>query len=276
MQLSEIQQAWLSEIGVSARFINMAISKPQQSAVKPLTPVTKPVSDANRVVENNNSPEVTHDAVNIKPVRSKFTTLEEAALAASECTACELHANRHNVVFGAGVSPNPNWFVVGSAPGRADDRTGIPFQNEAGTMLESMFLAVGIHPRGVSLGPHSSEKPKWSEESDIYFTNLIKCRPSTGLPQSISHIRQCSGYLQAQLRLVNPKLILALGELAAQSLLGSNKPLEELRGKVHSVQVENITIPLVATWDPYNLTVHPKNKLLAWQDMLLAYRTLTS
>lgn len=192
---------------------------------------------------------------------------------ADACQACGLHAQRDQLVFGAGDTDQPDWLIVGEAPGKADDRTGLPFQGKAGKLLHAMLIAVGAHPTSLVLGGEQQAIPAWSQPTSVYFTNLIKCRPLGNRSPEPAEIASCSPYLMQQIDMLQPRRILALGRLAAQALLGADADIEDLRGQVHPLTTTSgKTIPLVVTWHPAALLMHPQNKHQAWIDLNLARR----
>src|SRR5690606_34830476 len=175
----------------------------------------------------------------------------------AECEACGLHRGRSHAVAGSGAEHVPEWLVVGEAPGSVDDRTGLPFQGKAGQLLQAMLASIQV-----------------TEQTPVFFTNLIKCRPLGNRTPTQDEIAACMPYVRRQIALLEPHRILALGSLAAQALLGLQDDLEALRGKVHSVRSEaGKDIPLVVTYHPTALLLRPQHKPDAWRDLSLA-RTL--
>lgn len=175
----------------------------------------------------------------------------QAAVAA--CTRCELCRSRTRTVFGVG-DPKARWLVIGEAPGVEEDRQGEPFVGRAGQLLDAMLKAVGL-ARG-----------------QVYITNILKCRPPDNRDPHADEAASCAPYLQRQIELVNPALILAVGRVAAQNLLHSDQPIGKLRGQVHRYGPAGI--PLVATYHPAYLLRSPAEKRKAWLDLQLAQRTV--
>lgn len=169
--------------------------------------------------------------------------------AVSGCTGCALHRTRTQTVFGVG-SPSARWMLIGEAPGAEEDRQGEPFVGAAGKLLNEMLRAVGL------------------ERDDVFIANVIKCRPPENRDPGQEEIAACAGHLQAQIRLVAPKLILAIGRVAAQSLLGETAPIGRLRGRVHAFGPD--AIPLVATYHPAYLLRSPLEKRKVWDDLRFA------
>lgn len=192
---------------------------------------------------------------------------------AEACQACGLQVQRDQLVFGAGDTDQPDWLIVGEAPGKADDRTGFPFQGKAGKLLHAMLVSVGAHPASFALGSEPQPIPGWSQPAPMYFSNLIKCRPLGNRSPTPAEIASCAPYLMQQIEMLQPRRILALGRLAAQALLRVDADIEDLRGQVHQLTTASgKTIPLVVTWHPAALLMHPQNKGQAWIDMNLASR----
>jgi DNA polymerase len=181
--------------------------------------------------------------------------LESLTLAASACQACGLCRQRDQVVMGQGVT-QPAILVIGDGPGEQDDRKGLPFMAESGALLDQMLLTIGS-----------------ARTRDVYLTNLVKCRPPGNRLALREEVAACHSYLVRQLELLRPFSILALGRVVAQSLLNTDEPLQNLRGRVHQLEVAGQTIPLVASYHSGHLLNHPADKAAAWQDLQLL-RTL--
>jgi len=178
-------------------------------------------------------------------------TLEWEPLRAmvSACTRCSLHETRTQTVFGVG-NPSAKWMFIGEAPGAEEDRQGEPFVGRAGQLLTSMLKAMGF-ARG-----------------DVYIANVLKCRPPGNRDPKPEEAVQCRGYLERQIELVSPTLIVAVGRIAAQNLLATDTALARLRGKVHALGPRGW--PLVVTYHPAYLLRSPGEKRKAWQDLLFA------
>lgn len=181
--------------------------------------------------------------------------LESLTLAASACQACGLCRQRDQVVMGQGVI-QPAILVIGDGPGEQDDRKGLPFMAESGALLDQMLSTIGS-----------------ARTRDVYLTNLVKCRPPGNRLALREEVAACQSYLVRQIELLRPFSILALGRVVAQSLLNTDEPLQNLRGRVHQLEVAGQTIPLVASYHSGHLLNHPADKAAAWQDLQLL-RTL--
>ena len=170
----------------------------------------------------------------------------------ADCTRCGLHRSRTQTVFGVG-NPTADWLIVGEAPGAEEDRRGEPFVGRAGRLLDAMLAAIG----------HSRES--------VFIANVLKCRPPDNRDPSAEEASACRAYLDRQVGLLAPRLILAVGRIAAQQLLETAAPLGRLRGKVHRHPRHDV--PVVVTYHPAYLLRSPADKARAWEDLLLAVRT---
>lgn len=175
-----------------------------------------------------------------------WTELRECV---TECTRCELAKTRTNTVFGVG-SPNADWLIIGEAPGAEEDRRGEPFVGRAGTLLDEMLRAIG------------------QSRDSVFIANILKCRPPDNRDPRPEEAAECRQYLERQIELVQPKIILAVGKIAAQNLLGSNETVGRMRGRPHDFG----GIPLVVTYHPAYLLRSPSQKGKSWSDLCLATR----
>jgi DNA polymerase len=169
--------------------------------------------------------------------------------AVAGCRQCALHATRTQTVFGVG-NENADWMIIGEAPGAEEDRRGEPFVGRAGKLLDEMLRAVG------------------QGRDQVFIANILKCRPPNNRDPKPEESSQCRGYLERQIELVQPKIILAVGRIAAQLLLDTDTPVGRLRGKPH--QLGNT--PLVVTYHPAYLLRSPAQKRKSWDDLRLARR----
>jgi DNA polymerase len=168
------------------------------------------------------------------------------------CTRCPLHQGRTQAVFASG-DPAARWMVIGEAPGADEDRQGEPFVGRAGQLLNAMLAAIGL-PR-----------------PQVFVANMVKCRPPQNRDPKPEELAACRPYLERQVRLLRPALILVVGRIAAQNLLASDAPLARLRGRVH--QVAGLNAPAIVTYHPAYLLRTPADKRKAWEDLKLARRT---
>lgn len=169
------------------------------------------------------------------------------------CTRCELHKTRTQAVCGTGDLA-ADVLIVGEAPGAEEDQQGEPFVGKAGQLLTEMLRSIG------------------RERSSVFIANVIKCRPPQNRDPVEQEIASCMPFLQRQIALLNPRLILVVGRIAAQSLLESDATVGKLRGKVH--QYGERKIPLVVTYHPAYLLRSPGQKRHAWTDLLLVLDVL--
>jgi DNA polymerase len=165
------------------------------------------------------------------------------------CTRCALHQTRTQTVFGTG-SPQARWLVIGEAPGADEDRQGEPFVGRAGQLLTEMLRAVGV------------------SREQVYIANVLKCRPPENRDPNPDEARSCEDYLKRQIALIQPRLILVVGRIAAQNLLQVETPIGKLRGEVHAYGPARI--PVVVTYHPAYLLRSPGQKARAWDDLCLA------
>lgn len=186
--------------------------------------------------------------------RSRILQMGWAELrqAVADCTACELYKTRTQGVFGVGDEA-ADWLVVGEAPGADEDLQGEPFVGQAGRLLDAMLAAIGL-ARG----------------DKVYIANVLKSRPPGNRDPRPEEVAACLPYLERQIQLIRPKIILALGRFAAHSLLDTDEPLGRLRGRVHRYQ----GIPLVVTYHPAYLLRNLPDKEKAWADLCLARAAL--
>ena len=169
------------------------------------------------------------------------------------CTACGLHQNRTQTVFGVG-NEHARWMVIGEAPGADEDRQGEPFVGRAGQLLNRMLLALGL------------------ARSDVFIAKIMKCRPPNNRDPQLEEVAHCQPFLMRQIELINPGVILAVGRIAAQHLLGSTQSLGKLRGELHALPSR--PTPVVVTYHPAYLLRSPQDKHKAWEDLCLAKRHL--
>ena len=172
----------------------------------------------------------------------------------SGCTQCSLHKTRTQTVFGVG-DENADWMLIGEAPGAEEDRLGDPFVGQAGKLLDNMLAALEL-----------------DRARNVYIANVLKCRPPGNRNPEPEEVGKCSPHLLKQIELVKPKLILAMGRFAAQTLLATDASIASLRGKVHRYA----GLPLIVTYHPAYLLRNLPDKAKAWEDLLFARRTLAS
>ncbi len=193
------------------------------------------------------------------PSREAIARLDWPALRdeVAACRACSLCESRKNTVFGVG-NERAHWMVVGEAPGEQEDLKGEPFVGAAGKLLDSMLRALGLS---------REEAPP---QRQVYIANTLKCRPPRNRNPDPAELAQCEPFLQRQIELIQPRIILAMGRFAVQQLLRSQEPIGRLRGRVHRYQ----GVPLIVTYHPAYLLRNLPDKARAWEDLCLALKTL--
>jgi DNA polymerase len=175
------------------------------------------------------------------------------------CTKCGLHKTRTQGVVGVGPE-RTDWMVIGEAPGAEEDRKGEPFVGRAGQLLDAMLRAIGL-----------------DRTSNVYIANVLKSRPPGNRDPKPEEVAACLPYLMRQIALLQPRLMLAVGRIAAQNLLSTDMPLGRLRGKVH--HFGELNTPLIVTYHPAYLLRTPADKRKAWEDLKFArstFRQLTA
>ncbi len=224
-----------------------ALAPAPRAAAPASRPVAAPAPSpaAGSVVAHEPAPEG-HDAV---------AAMDWPALraAVSACRACALCESRTQTVFGVGHE-QAHWMIVGEAPGEQEDLKGEPFVGAAGQLLDNMLRALGL-TRGEA-GP----------EQQVFIANTLKCRPPRNRNPEPAELQRCEPFLKRQIALVQPRVILAMGRFAVQSLLRSDDAIGRLRGRVHRYQ----GVPLVVTYHPAYLLRQPADKAKAWEDLCLA------
>ncbi|QIM53280.1 uracil-DNA glycosylase [Hydrogenophaga crocea] len=187
--------------------------------------------------------------------RADIATLDWPALreAVAGCRACGLCESRRNTVFGVGHT-QADWMIVGEAPGENEDRQGEPFVGAAGQLLDAMLRACG--------------RSRTSDEAarSVYIANVLKCRPPANRNPAPEEVLRCEPYLARQVALVKPRLIIAMGRFAVQSLLKTTEPIGRLRGRVHHYE----GVPVIVTYHPAYLLRTPIDKAKAWADLCMA------
>jgi DNA polymerase len=172
----------------------------------------------------------------------------------SGCVKCGLHKTRTQTVFGVG-DPRAEWMLIGEAPGAEEDRLGDPFVGQAGRLLDNMLAAIGLERR-----------------KNVYIANVLKCRPPGNRNPEPDEVAKCTPFLLRQIELIQPKLIVAMGRFAAQTLLNTDASIASLRGRVHQYAGR----PLIVTYHPAYLLRTLPDKSKAWADLVFARRTMTS
>jgi DNA polymerase len=214
-----------------------------------LTPVWRLRSPAPDVHDEVDAGESSHAEIPVSQMN-----WEQLAQTVANCTACPLRKTCTQTVFGVG-DRNADWLYIGEGPGAREDELGEPFVGQAGKLLDNMLAAIHLQ-RG----------------DNVYITNIVKCRPPNNRNPSESEAQQCAPYLARQIELIQPKLIIALGKVAAQNLLNSDDSIASLRGKTH----QYAGIPLIVTYHPAYLLRALPEKAKAWRDLCRARELMNS
>jgi uracil-DNA glycosylase family 4 len=185
--------------------------------------------------------------------RANVATMDWPALedAIKRCTLCDLHKTRTQGVVGVG-NRAAQWMVIGEAPGAEEDRQGEPFVGRAGLLLNSMLKAIGL------------------AREQVFIANILKSRPPGNRDPRPEEVRACIPYLYRQIELIDPRLILCVGRIAAQTLLQVDTPIGKLRGTVHRIVGDR---PMIVTYHPAYLLRSPGEKRKSWSDLLMAMQT---
>ncbi|MEI8385380.1 MAG: uracil-DNA glycosylase [Nitrosomonadaceae bacterium] len=170
----------------------------------------------------------------------------------ADCVACPLHQTRTRSVFGTG-DENADWLWVGESPGDEEDANGEPFVGQTGKLLDNMLAAITL-----------------KRARNVYITNIVKCHPPSNRDPEPAEAKQCHPYLARQIELIRPRLIIALGKVASQSLLNTDATVASLRGRLHQFS----GIPLIVTYHPAYLLRTQLDKAKAWEDLCFARATM--
>ncbi|MDB5871070.1 MAG: h16 [Ramlibacter sp.] len=242
VDLDARQRAMLAEIGV-----RVFAAPARAAATAQVVPAARPQPSAAPL---RAAPPMPRDAPALPSRAGGIELMEWDALAqaVAACRACQLCAGRRNTVFGVG-DPQADWLIVGEAPGEQEDLQGEPFVGQAGKLLDNMLKAMGLE-----------------RHHKVYIANVLKCRPPGNRNPEPQEVAQCEPFLRRQVQLLQPRIILAMGRFAVQSLLGSSEPIGKLRGRGH----EYMGVPVVVTYHPAYLLRNLADKAKAWADLCLA------
>jgi len=243
MQPGPRRLAYLDALGID-RWVPRDAIEPALDA--PAAPAVVPAA---RTIVAPRAPVSTPVAAQPLPAGIDWGPLRERV---AGCTLCDLCKTRTQTVFGVG-NTQADWLVIGEAPGAEEDRQGEPFVGRAGQLLNAMLLAIGL-PR-----------------ETVFIANILKCRPPGNRDPAPVEVSRCLPYLSAQIALLKPKIMLAVGRIAAQNLLATDAPLARLRGKLHTFG--EAQTPLVITYHPAYLLRTPADKRKAWEDLKFARAT---
>ncbi len=228
----------------------VALARPMQAASEEPPPLTE---DDFAWFDAVPEPALPHDIEPVRAPRDDVATLNWDALAerVASCTRCRLCEKRTNTVFGVG-DREADWMLIGEAPGENEDRQGEPFVGQAGKLLDNMLRSLTL-----------------ARTENVYIANVIKCRPPGNRNPEPDEVARCEPYLQRQVALVKPKIIVAMGRFAAQSLLKTGNSIASLRGRVHEYE----GVPVIVTYHPAYLLRSLQDKSKAWTDLCLARDT---
>ena len=272
---SDRQQAMLREMGVTLWLPPQTDAMPLPEAAMPepvpsevtapvpaQAPVASPAPAPVRMSRPVAAPAEANSPSAPRPLAARpsgVAAMDWPALreAVAGCEACGLCRGRQNTVFGVGHE-QAQWMIIGEAPGEQEDRQGEPFVGKAGQLLDNMLRAVGL--TRAEAGP----------EQQVYIANVLKCRPPMNRNPEPQEVAQCEPFLKRQVELVAPKLILAMGRFAVQSILQTGEPIGRLRGRVHAYH----GVPVVVTYHPAYLLRNPADKARSWDDLCLARAVL--
>ena len=212
---------------------------------------TAPVAE-NRAPHDGKSASAAQDIADDRAARILRMDWPELKATVAGCQACALHKTRTKTVFGVG-DEKAQWLLVGEAPGAEEDKQGEPFVGQAGRLLDNMLAAIGLN-----------------RSENVYIANVLKCRPPGNRNPEAFEVAQCTPHLLRQLELIKPKLILAMGRFAVQTLLETDASIASLRGKLHRYR----GVPLIVTYHPAYLLRSLPDKAKAWEDLCFARSTM--
>ena len=243
----------LQELGLWPRWTmrqrEAAAASPPVTAMPGASPLPIAVADSAPRAVARGAPAASDDA---RAARIAALAWDDFAADVDACIACGLCRTRNRSVPGVGDTA-ADWLFVGEAPGADEDARGEPFVGQAGKLLDAMLAALGL-ARG----------------SNVYIANVLKCRPPNNRTPEPLEVAACRPYLDRQVALIEPKVIVALGKSAANTLLEREATIGSLRGRVHRFR----GVPLVVTYHPAYLLRTLADKAKAWEDLVLARRAL--
>ena len=258
-QLDARQRAMLAEMGVrvwAPKVRPAAVdATPEPAVAAPPAATARSAPAAPRAP----APPMAEAPVAMRPARAaSVQTMDWATLreTVAGCEACGLCKSRKNTVFGVG-DEQADWMIVGEAPGENEDIRGEPFVGAAGQLLDNMLRAVGRSRTGQGA-------------QGAFIANVLKCRPPANRNPQPEEVVQCEPYLARQVALVKPRVIVAMGRFAVQSLLKTTEPIGRLRGRVHRYE----GVPVIVSYHPAYLLRTPTDKGKAWADLCLAMDVL--
>lgn len=256
MVWDERQAAMLAEMGIRV-WQSPAAPAPAPAVATPVADADTPRAPSGVAEPAPATPRAVAAELGARPGGVEAMDWADLRTAVAGCTACGLCRSRTNTVFGVGYT-QAHWMVVGEAPGEQEDRQGEPFVGKAGQLLDNMLRALGLTRQADGEGLQPAQQ--------VYIANVLKCRPPMNRNPQPEEVEQCEPYLARQVALLQPKLILAMGRFAVQSLLQTGEPIGRLRGRVHQYR----GVPAIVTYHPAYLLRNPADKAKAWDDLCLA------
>lgn len=229
----------------------------KEMGISPTWVLRERESDSPGPVFSDESPENTgsdNPQTESREIRIARMDWPELKATVKDCTACGLRAGCTQTVFGVG-DENADWLLVGEAPGQEEDRLGEPFVGQAGKLLDNMLAALNL-----------------ARDKNVYIANVLKCRPPGNRNPAPEEVAKCSPHLLRQVALIQPKIILAMGRFAVQTLLETEATIASLRGRVHRYA----GVPLIVTYHPAYLLRNLPDKARAWADLVFARRTMAT
>jgi uracil-DNA glycosylase family 4 len=243
--LTARQQHCLKGIGIQ-QWVKRSETSPAPETVDAL----EIIETAAKQIVQRVTPEI--PAVKI-PSPAKLDSWDDITHSIHQCEACELSANCTQKVPGVG-SQQAEVMIIGEGPGHEEDLKGEPFVGRSGQLLDKMLLAIGL------------------SRSQVFITNIVKCRPPNNRDPHVDEVKACGLFLQAQIKLIAPRVILSVGRISAHHLLNSTSPVGKLIDQIHSLPDSDI--PLKVTYHPAYLLRNPSAKSIAWKDMKILHRML--
>ena len=251
---SELRQEYLAALGLKSWTLRTTAapgSSPatEAAALAAVTPTTAPPTATTHAAATPAAATPAALPIAARAAREAGVDWPELRARVAACTRCGLSATRTQTVFGVG-NLHAEWLIVGEAPGADEDRKGEPFVGRAGQLLNSMLHAVGL------------------AREQVYIANVLKCRPPGNRDPNPTEAAECLPYLERQIALLKPKIMLAVGRIAAQNLLHTDKTLGSLRQQVHRFGASSV--PLIVTYHPGYLLRTPTDKRKTWEDLKFA------
>ncbi|HEY6134142.1 MAG TPA: uracil-DNA glycosylase [Rubrivivax sp.] len=271
MALDERQRAMLREIGVPVWQPAAPVGAPRPGPV-PIAAIAAQGAAVPALPELNVRAPAVIDAAVVPPRPAAASGVasmgwDTLRAAVADCRACSLCESRRQTVFGVGHL-QAQWMVVGEAPGEQEDLHGEPFVGAAGQLLDNMLRSIGV-TRAVTAADGS---PPLDPAQQVYIANTLKCRPPRNRNPEREELLQCEPFLQRQIQLLQPRVILAMGRFAVQALLRTDEAIGRLRGRVHAYE----GVPTIVTYHPAYLLRNLADKARAWEDLCLAAHTMES